>query len=138
LNKYCSGEKYLKVTVEGAPRIDINGDPIGTVTAIEAAFAKERLKNIEEGRRKKETEKAKADLERKEIEKAKASLMKNKNKNTIQHSKPIDTIKPIPLEELRKRSLAKQVNEKPTPSKEQIKKEKQDKYAKKMARKKLK
>lgn len=125
LNKYCAGEKYLKVIVEGAHRIDIEGHPVGVVTAKEAVYAKEKLKKIEELRKKKE------------IEKAKTNLKHEENKIAPQSSRPTQIIKHSSIEELRKKRLLNQVNEKPIISKEQIKKEKQAKYAKKMARKKL-
>jgi ProP effector len=40
---YTSGYKYLTQIVEGAPRIDLDGNPAGAVTAKEAAHARELL-----------------------------------------------------------------------------------------------
>ena len=84
INKYCCGEKYLKTIIEGASRIDIDGHPVGIVTAEEAAFAQGKLQHHEEQRKKKELEKAR--------------------KKATQPSKSTLISKPISLEELRKKS----------------------------------
>jgi ProP effector len=43
LRWYCGNSGYLKACVEGAPRIDLNGEAVGTVTAEEADNARARL-----------------------------------------------------------------------------------------------
>jgi sRNA-binding protein len=43
LKIYTSNAGYLKACKEGAPRIDLNGEVAGQVTAEEAANAKQRL-----------------------------------------------------------------------------------------------
>jgi len=40
---YCSRVHYLKVSTEGAVRVDLAGEPAGNVTAKEAGFAQRRL-----------------------------------------------------------------------------------------------
>lgn len=117
LNRYFNGIKYLKKIIEGVPRIDIHGQQVGIVTANEAAYARDRLQ-LEEQR--------------------KEQQLKSVQQKTFQPVKSKTIPKPISLDELRKKgSMISQVVESPTTSKDQIKKEKQDKYAKRMARKKL-
>lgn len=41
--KYCSLQRYLKATQVGTPRIDLQGQPVGVVTAEEEAIAKAKL-----------------------------------------------------------------------------------------------
>ena len=43
LRCYCNSVHYLRATTEGAVRIDLTGEPAGTVTATEARHATERL-----------------------------------------------------------------------------------------------
>jgi ProP effector len=43
LRHYCSSPGYLSALVEGAPRVDLAGEPAGAVTADEAAHALEQL-----------------------------------------------------------------------------------------------
>ena len=43
LAKYCSYWRYLKATQTGMPRIDLQGQPVGTVTEAEDAVAKAKL-----------------------------------------------------------------------------------------------
>jgi ProP effector len=43
LRMYCGNIGYLKACVEGAPRIGLNGEAVGTVSAAEADNAKQRL-----------------------------------------------------------------------------------------------
>jgi ProP effector len=43
LRSYCNRVQYLKATMEGAVRIDLAGKPAGTVTAVEAEHAKQKL-----------------------------------------------------------------------------------------------
>jgi hypothetical protein len=43
LAKYCARRPYLKVTLAGMPRLDLQGQPVGTVTADEEAVAKAKL-----------------------------------------------------------------------------------------------
>jgi ProP effector len=47
--KYCKDAAYLRLLVEGVPRVDLRGQPCGTVTAAEAEFAAERLRKITDG-----------------------------------------------------------------------------------------
>jgi ProP effector len=47
LRDYTSGATYLRGLVEGAPRIDLDGNTAGTVTAAHAARAKSRLEELE-------------------------------------------------------------------------------------------
>lgn len=44
LHDYTSGALYLKATVAGAARINLDGDAVDVVTAEQAAWAAERLK----------------------------------------------------------------------------------------------
>jgi ProP effector len=48
LRRYCASYGYLKACREGAARVDLNGAPIGVVTAAEAAHAANK---IEKGKR---------------------------------------------------------------------------------------
>jgi ProP effector len=43
LRSYCNGVHYLRASTEGAVRIDLTGEPAGTVTATEARHATEGL-----------------------------------------------------------------------------------------------
>jgi sRNA-binding protein len=43
LRSYCNSVPYLRTSTEGAMRIDLTGEPAGTVTATEARHATERL-----------------------------------------------------------------------------------------------
>jgi sRNA-binding protein len=43
LRSYCNSVHYLRVSTEGAVRIDLTGEPAGTVTTTEARHATERL-----------------------------------------------------------------------------------------------
>jgi ProP effector len=43
LRSYCNSAHYLRASTEGAVRIDLIGEPAGTVTATEARHATERL-----------------------------------------------------------------------------------------------
>jgi len=43
LRLYCSNGFYLQQCIEGAPRVDLNGEVAGNITAEEAANAKQRL-----------------------------------------------------------------------------------------------
>ncbi len=43
LRSYCNSVPYLRTSTEGAMRIDLTGEPVGTVTATEARHATERL-----------------------------------------------------------------------------------------------
>ena len=43
LRSYCNSVHYLRASTEGAMRIDLTGEPAGTVTAAEARHATERL-----------------------------------------------------------------------------------------------
>jgi sRNA-binding protein len=43
LRSYCNSVHYLRASTEGAMRIDLTGEPAGTVTATEARHATERL-----------------------------------------------------------------------------------------------
>jgi ProP effector len=43
LRSYCNSVHYLKASTEGAMRIDLAGEPAGTVTVTEAQHATERL-----------------------------------------------------------------------------------------------
>ena len=43
LRSYCNSVHYLMASTEGAVRIDLTGEPAGTVTATEARHATERL-----------------------------------------------------------------------------------------------
>jgi len=41
--RYCSRPEYMAGLVQGAVRIDLDGKPLGVVTATEAANAREQL-----------------------------------------------------------------------------------------------
>jgi ProP effector len=44
---YVGNKRYLKALREGATRIDLDGNPVGAVTAKEAAYAKTRIAKID-------------------------------------------------------------------------------------------
>ena len=46
LQDYTSGPMYRRAMVEGAERIDLNGEPVGAVTASEAQSARDLLANM--------------------------------------------------------------------------------------------
>jgi sRNA-binding protein len=46
LRSYCNSVDYLRVSTEGAVRIDLTGEPAGTVTTTEARHATERLASL--------------------------------------------------------------------------------------------
>jgi ProP effector len=46
LRSYCNGVHYLRASTEGAVRIDLTGEPAGTVTATEARHATERVSSL--------------------------------------------------------------------------------------------
>ena len=46
LRSYCNSVHYLRASTEGAVRIDLTGEPAGTVTATEARHATERLSSL--------------------------------------------------------------------------------------------
>jgi sRNA-binding protein len=60
LGVYCSNRAYLEHTLTGAWRLDLDGNPAGTVTAAEEAHAKATLAGI---RAKKEARAATASLQ---------------------------------------------------------------------------
>jgi ProP effector len=43
LRKYVSNKGYLKAIVEGAPRIDLDGEPVGVVSEADAKNARARI-----------------------------------------------------------------------------------------------
>jgi ProP effector len=67
LRLYCSNASYLKASIEGAPRIDLNGNAAGSVSTEEAANAKQRLaqREAKHQRRREALAKEKAVAERK-------------------------------------------------------------------------
>ena len=46
LADYTRGPTYLKNCIEGAPRVALDGKPQGAVSALEAAYAAERLRGM--------------------------------------------------------------------------------------------
>jgi ProP effector len=52
LRAYCNSVRYLKAITEGAVRIDLSGEPAGTVTASEAHHAREGLAGLAKARTK--------------------------------------------------------------------------------------
>ena len=46
LGVYCDCARYLKALKAGAPRIDLDGRPVGTVSDDEARFARQRLAQV--------------------------------------------------------------------------------------------
>ncbi|MCG8910275.1 MULTISPECIES: ProQ/FinO family protein [Pseudomonas] len=58
---WCRGTRYWASMVENAPRLDLNGQPAGTVTAAQAQYAKQQaLRQRSEERRKRAQSKAQA------------------------------------------------------------------------------
>jgi ProP effector len=47
MSLYCNGKPYLKWLKEGAQRVDLDGNPAGTVTAAQAANARRRIERID-------------------------------------------------------------------------------------------
>ncbi len=125
LNKYCSGTNYLSKIIEGVPRIDIHGKSVGIVTAEEATYSLHEL------------QKRKDQQQKKMVEKAQALLKKTETQQPpLQPSKPKEMPKPISLEELKKRSSTCETSPAQALSKEDLKLQKQLRYAKKIARQK--
>jgi sRNA-binding protein len=50
LRAYCNGVQYLKASAEGAVRVDLAGEPAGTVTAGEAHHARDELVRLAKAR----------------------------------------------------------------------------------------
>jgi ProP effector len=50
LRAYCNSVQYLKASVEGAVRVDLAGEPAGTVTAGEAHHASDELVRLAKAR----------------------------------------------------------------------------------------
>jgi ProP effector len=50
LRAYCSSVQYLKASLEGAVRVDLAGEPAGTVTAGEANHARDELVRLAKAR----------------------------------------------------------------------------------------
>jgi sRNA-binding protein len=123
LNKYCNSPKYIKNIIAGVPRIDIHGAPASIITAEEEAYAKKRLQKIDN------------DLQIKLQQAEEKILLKIASiEKQIPPAKPEPI--PIALEELRKKiAIRAEATPQTSPSKEELKKKKQDKYPKKMARK---
>ncbi|HEY1246080.1 MAG TPA: ProQ/FinO family protein [Hyphomicrobiaceae bacterium] len=48
MSVYCGHKAYLKKLKEGAARVDLDGDPAGTVTADQAANARRRIERIDQ------------------------------------------------------------------------------------------
>jgi hypothetical protein len=65
LRLYCSNGFYLRQCIEGAPRVDLNGEVAGHVTAEEAANAKQRLAQRQAKRERRRLVQAKAKAEAK-------------------------------------------------------------------------
>jgi ProP effector len=57
---YCGNWHYLKACKEGAPRIDLAGEPCGSVSAKEAADANQRLAAQRDRRKRQQEAKAQA------------------------------------------------------------------------------
>lgn len=119
LCSYTSSPKYLSKIIEGASRIDLKGNSIGRVTPEEAAFAKNKLKNMEEFLQQK--------LELKE-----QNLVSHQKKSVKAAKAPQDK----PVLKLLESANTKIKSAPQALTKEEIKKAKQDQYAKKMARRK--
>jgi ProP effector len=67
LRVYCANRCYLQSCVENAPRIDLDGNAVGTITAEEASHARRRLaqRKAKQQRRLEAEAKAKEAAERK-------------------------------------------------------------------------
>lgn len=116
LNSYFSSPKYLAKIIEGASRFDINGNPAELITAKEAAYAKNKLEILENLWQQKR---------------------ESKQKKLIKTSAELLTKKPVlTLEEIRNKQTKSTTTHTPAKTKEEIKKTKQDRYAKRMARQK--
>jgi ProP effector len=48
LHVYTSHKRYLRTLQEGAQRVDLDGNPVGTVTAEQAAAARRRIERLEQ------------------------------------------------------------------------------------------
>lgn len=83
---YCKGTRYLKSIVEGASRIDINGNPVSSVKKSEASYAlrilaaRKAMKEKKEGRKEKEKEKEKNQESKRQATDANQSLSKIQKK----------------------------------------------------------
>jgi len=59
ISTWCRGNRYWASMVEGAPRLDLNGQPAGVVTAGQALYAKQQAAR-QRGKGRKDRAKAKA------------------------------------------------------------------------------
>ena len=59
ISTWCRGNRYWSSMVEGAPRLDLNGQPAGVVTAGQALYAKQQAAR-QRGKGRKDRAKAKA------------------------------------------------------------------------------
>ena len=57
---YCGNRFYLRASIEGAPRIDLNGEVAGSVSTEEADNARQRLAQQRDKRKRQQEAKAKA------------------------------------------------------------------------------
>ncbi|MFK0092002.1 ProQ/FinO family protein [Pseudomonas sp. NPDC090592] len=61
ISTWCRGSRYWASMVENAPRLDLNGQPAGTVTASQAMYAKQQAsRQRSQDRRNREKAKARA------------------------------------------------------------------------------
>lgn len=140
INAYASSPKYLAKIVEGAVRVDIDGNPVGRVTADEAADAQNKLK-IREALLEQKLLAKQQKLAAHEELMAQRRAVKQK-KCPSEKKAEIPVVLEVPKTRLVLTSSTsldkKNKPAAPTPvlTKEEIKKANQERYAKKLARRK--
>lgn len=139
LNSYAMTPKYLSKIIEGAPRVDINGNPAGQVTAEEALYAKSKLSAMNDALEKKiELKLQKLAAQKLAAEQLEVQKLSGQQKASL---KPVAEVSQAGNSEKRPLLTLSEIannNDKSSPqtqakTKEEIKKAKQEKYAKKMA-----
>lgn len=140
LNAYASSPKYLAKIVEGAVRVDIYGNPVAHVTAEEAADAQKKLKIREELLQQSLLAKQQKLAAHEELMAQRRAL--KQKKCSSQKKEEIPVVAEVPKTRLvLTLSTTPDKKNKPAAStvmltKEEIKKANQERYAKKLARRK--
>lgn len=117
LNSYCRTPAYLSKIIAGASRVDIHGNPAGQVTAEEENHAKDKLKII---------------LKLQEKNLRDSQVIETLKQKPAPHANSLPSAKPL----LTPSKITPTKATPLPPTKEEIKKAKQEKYAKKVARRK--
>jgi ProP effector len=84
LGLYCRRRMYLLAVIEGATRVDLDGNPSGTVSAAEAAMARADLARLD------------AAADRRALEAKKAYLAARTSRNAVRERTPSAPPAPVP------------------------------------------